>query len=373
MRIVLAPDSYKGCLPALQVARAMALGCADADPACQTRLAPMADGGEGTAEAIVAARQGVWVSVPVNDPIGRPIQARYGRCGETAVMEMAAASGLERMAGAPLDPLRASSFGAGQLLRHAVASGCSRVLMGIGGSATNDGGLGLLMALGARFLDAAGNALPPAASSLARVAAVDFSEMVDLGGANLQVACDVSNPLCGPEGATAVYGPQKGVLPEQVPALDAALARYADVLEAAWGGGFRDRPGAGAAGGLGFVLYGLGAQLGRGCELVARAVDLDGALRGADLVITGEGATDEQTAYGKVVQGVAQRARAQGVPVVCLSGALLPGCEALYAQGVNALFAIADRPLTLQQSLEEAPALIRRASANLVRLWLAGR
>ena len=373
MRIVLAPDSYKGCLPALQVARSMALGCADADPACQTRLAPMADGGEGTAEVIVAARRGTWISVPARDPIGRAVAARYGRCGDIAVMEMAAASGLERMAGAPLEPLRASSFGAGQLLRHAVAAGCTRVLMGIGGSATNDGGLGLLMALGARFLDAAGNPLPPAAASLAQVAAVDFSGMIDLSGVALQVACDVSNPLCGPEGATAVYGPQKGVTPEQIPMLDAALAHYASVLEAAWGDAFGDRPGAGAAGGLGFALYGLGARLERGSELVAQAVDLDGALRGADLVITGEGATDEQTAYGKAVQGVARRARAQGVPVVCLSGALLPGCEALYAEGVSALFAIADRPLSLEQSLQEAPALIRRASANLLRLFRAGR
>lgn len=383
MKILIAPDSFKGSLSAEEVAKAMARGIsrlvsgnpASAVETLEVDLVPVADGGEGTVDCLVTAMSGQYVKVPVHDPLGRPIEAAYGVLpGGTAVIEMAAASGLTLVDPLERDIRQANTYGVGQLILDALSHGYRTFIIGIGGSATNDAGVGMLSALGMRFYNAYGQELPPTPEALLELHRVDTTELTRvLQGATFRVASDVTNPLCGAQGASAVFGPQKGASQEDVGFLDAALTRFADVVEQHLGRSFRDVPGAGAAGGLGAALYGvMQAELVKGIDLVLNVVNFDERLKGADLVLTGEGQTDFQTVHGKVVAGIARRAVQVGVPVFCLSGAVAEEARELYQQGVNALFALPRGPLTLAQSMEHAADLLESGAESAVRAFLAG-
>lgn len=376
MRILVAPDSFKGSVSAPEAAEAIARGIRAVFPAAEVVKLPIADGGEGTVDALVTATGGRTEARTVSGPLGEPVRARWGVLGDgaTAVIEAAAASGLTLVPPARRDPRVTTTRGTGELVRAALDAGLRRIVLGIGGSATNDGGAGLARALGARLLDADGRDLPEGGAALARLARIDLSGLEPrLAGVELLVACDVDNPLTGPRGASAVFGPQKGATPEAVRALDAALARYAEVARAATGRDVADRPGAGAAGGLGAgLLLFTPARLVPGVELVLEATGFDRLLERAALVFTGEGRTDRQTAMGKAPAGVAAAARRRGVPVICLSGALGEGAEEVLALGVDALLAIAPGPLTLEESMARAPALLEAAAARACRLVCVG-
>lgn len=361
MRILIAPDSYKGTLTSVEVAQALADGWRRARPGDEIRLAPLADGGEGTLVAIEAA--GGWQrrEATVRDPLGRSIRAPslVRDDAAAAVVEMAAASGLSRVAAAERDATRASSAGTGDLLRAALDSGIREVVLGIGGSATTDGAAGLLSALGARV---SGD-----------IATVDLADLDPrLAELHLRVACDVTNPLLGERGAAAVYGPQKGASPEDVARLDERLARWADALEAATGRVERDTPGAGAAGGVGFGLLCIADRLASlalrpGIELVMEAAGFDDALSEADLVLTGEGRIDAQTAFGKTALGVARRAQAAGVPCIAVGGSVTPeGIEALAAAGARAV-AASDPAIPLAAAIAAGAAPLVACGERLAR------
>ena len=345
--IAIAPDSFKGALSAAEAAAAMAAGFRRGWPAARCRLIPMADGGEGTVDAWAAATGATRVTARVRDPLGRPIRATYARDARRrlAVIEMAAASGLPLLARHERDPRRTSTLGTGDLIRHALDGGARTLLLGIGGSATNDGGTGMATALGARFLDRRGRPLAPGGGALRQLHRVDLEGLDPrLATVRLQVACDVTNPLCGSTGAAAVYGPQKGATPAQVRQLDAGLERLARVMAAQRPetAGLDRQPGAGAAGGLGFGLLAFcGARLGRGVELVAEAVGLERRLKGCLLVVTGEGRLDAQTVNGKTPVGVAAVARRLGIPVIAICGCLGDGYAAVHAAGLAAVVPVA--------------------------------
>jgi glycerate kinase len=358
--VLIAPDSFKGSLTSVEVARALAAGWSRARPDDEILLAPLADGGEGTLVAIEAS--GGWASreAPAADPLGRPIDARWlqSEDGSAAFVELAAASGLSRLAPDELDPLGATTEGTGEVLRAALDAGVRRITLGIGGSATNDGGAGLLRALGA----------------VVREDAIDLACLDPrLADVDLRIACDVTNPLLGPAGAAATYGPQKGATPAEVAELDRRLARYADVLEAATGRRERDTPGAGAAGGTGFGLLCLrdrfrSLDLMPGVELVMDEIDLDGKLARADLVITGEGRIDAQTAFGKTALGVAGRAHARGLPTIAVGGGVTPdGIRALAPLGVVCV-PVVERPQSVEEAMAAGAAPVERAAERTARL-----
>lgn len=376
VRVVVAPDSFKESLTAARVCEALAAGVRRAVPDAEVVAVPMADGGEGTTDALVAATGGRLVTHRVVDALGRPVAGALGLLGDgrTAVVELAAAAGLEQVDPADRDPLRSTTEGVGALMVRALDAGVDRLLLGIGGSATNDGGAGLLAALGARLLDEAGTPLRPDVEGLERVAQVDLSGLDPrLGSVDLQVACDVDNPLLGDRGASAVFGPQKGLTPAQVRRCDAALAHWADVLEAACPVADRERPGAGAAGGAGFALQALGATLRPGIELVADAAGLAGLLEGADLVFTGEGRVDAQTLGGKTPAGVLALARDAGVPGVVIGGSVGPGSEQLLERGACAVLSLSPGPAELSELVEHAAEHLERTAQQAMGLWLAGR
>jgi glycerate kinase len=377
MKIVVAPDKFKGSLSAPEAARAMARGVCAACPDAVIDLVPMADGGEGTVEALVAATGGEFREATVSGPLGDPVAARFGLLGDgaTAVLEMASASGLVLLAPDRRDPLRASTRGTGELLRAALETGASTVIVGIGGSATNDGGAGLAQALGARLLDEEGKELPPGGAALADLARIDVSGMDPrLEGVSIRVACDVTNPLCGPSGASAVYGPQKGASPSMIDRLDAALAHYARIIARDLSLDVAGLPGAGAAGGLGAGLVAFaGGALTPGIELVIAAVGLRDRLRGADLCLTGEGGLDASSAFGKTAVGVARSARDAGVPCLALAGMIGPGAEAVLDQGIDAFASISPGPGEFERAIAEAGPRLERATEQFVRAFLAGR
>jgi len=368
MRVVVAPDKFKGSIDAAGAAAALAAGVRDviADAVCD--LVPMADGGDGTVAAFLATGAAPR-TVRVTGPLGAPADATYARDGDAAIVEMAAASGLVLVRG-HADARRATTRGTGELLRDALDRGATRIVLGIGGSATTDGGAGALAALGARFFDACGAELEPLPEALARVARVDLSALdARLRSVDLAVACDVDNPLLGASGAAAVYGPQKGASPEDVAYLDGMLARLADAMTAATGRDLRALAGAGAAGGLGWALASAcGARLERGVALVAEVRGLARALDGADWCFTGEGRIDEQTLHGKVVDGVAALARAANVPVIAFGGSVDPAVEpALRARGVRCV-PIVPGPASLEEALRDAEANLRSAAARVAGL-----
>jgi glycerate kinase len=377
VRIVIAPQAFKGSLSAIRVARAIEAGVRRAAPAAETVLVPVADGGDGTLEALVASGGGRIVESRVTGPLGEPVMAAWGSLadGRTAVLETARACGLTLIPPGQLDPLRATTYGVGELLRAALESGHDRFVLGIGGSATNDAGAGMAQALGARLLDAAGRDLEPGGAALSRL------ERIECGGldprvasSSVVVASDVTNPICGPDGASAVYAPQKGATPEQVEQLDASLARFAEVVRRDLDVEVRDRPGAGAAGGLGAGLVAfLDAELREGATLVLEEVGLEKELAGTDLVITGEGRIDRTTAFNKAPAGVASLARRHSIPVIAIAGALGDGYEATREVGIDAAFSLVDRPMSLAEAVEDSSELLERTAEEIVRAVLAGR
>ncbi len=376
MKILLAPDSFKECLSAAEVAAAMARGVRRVLPAAELVELPLGDGGEGTAAALCSATGGHWRTCRVRGPLGDPVEARLALLGDghTAVVEMAEAAGLHLLPPAARDPARASTYGVGELIRAALDAGATRLILALGGSATNDGGAGMAQALGARLLDASGAELPPGGAALQRLHRIDLSGLDPrLAMLRVDAACDVVNPLTGPTGASAVFGPQKGATPAQVTELDAALAHYATMIERDIGLALERTPGAGAAGGLGGgAMAFLGARLVRGVELVLEAVGFDRHLKGAALVLTGEGRIDGQTAYGKLPSGVAQAAGAQGVPVVALAGQVGEGSENLRDCGIAAVFALAPGPVALATAMTQAEVDLERVAAQVAAVFAAG-
>jgi glycerate kinase len=346
-------------------------------PHAEVITVPIADGGEGTVAALLDATHGQPRTTGVRGPLGEPVEAVWGVLGDgrSAVIEMAAASGLPLVPRERRDPALASTFGTGQLVRAALEEGLSPLVVGIGGSATNDGGAGFARALGVRFLDADGRELAEGGAALAALARIDLRGLDPrLASTEVLVACDVDNPLTGPRGASAVFGPQKGASPAMVAQLDAALGTYARVASAATGREVAQRPGAGAAGGLGAgLMYFTKARLMPGVELVLEATGFDALLAGVTLVLTGEGRTDGQTAMGKAPVGVAAAAKRHGIPVVCLSGGLGEGADAVLAQGIDALAAVVPGPMALEEAMANGEALIEAAAARVCRLLKLGR
>ena len=376
MKVVIAPQSFKGSISALDAARAMEEGVLRVVPDAGTVLVPVADGGDGTLETLVDATGGEIRSTTVTGPIGKPVTAGWGALGDgqTAVIEMARTSGLAMLSLAERDPLRATTYGLGEVLREALDAGFRSFIVGIGGSATNDGGAGMAQALGVRLLDETGNDLPPGGAALADLRRIDVSGLDDrVMEARFSVACDVSNPLTGPEGASAVYGPQKGATPELVEQLDAALKNFAKVVERDTGTSIDAVRGSGAAGGLGGGMMAfLGGSLRAGVDIVLDHVGLDGKLEGADLVITGEGRIDFQTVYNKAPVGVARRAKRRGIPVLAVCGSLGKGFEDVHAEGIDAAVSILTAPMTLDEASARAGELIADAVAEVMRSMKAG-
>jgi len=376
MKIIIAPDSFKGSVSAIMAAAAMTEGLQKVFPDAELIKIPLADGGEGTVAALVTATGGSVRRERVTGPLGEPVTAEWGILGDgcTAVIEMAAASGLTLVPPERRDPRITTTYGTGELIKAALDAGFRRLIIGLGGSATNDGGAGMARALGVKFFDALDREIPEGGAALANLARVDCSGLDPrLASVEIIVACDVVNPLCGPTGAAAVFGPQKGATPAMVAELDAALAKYAAIAGAATGKNVADCPGAGAAGGLGagLMLF-TEAKFQPGIAVVLAATDFANKVVTADLVITGEGRTDYQTAYGKAPVGVAQVAKQYGVPVVCLSGSLDSTAAAVYQQGIDALMSIVPEPLTLAECVEQGPDLIRAAAERLARLLKVG-
>ncbi|TWI53065.1 glycerate kinase [Pseudomonas duriflava] len=376
MKIIIAPDSFKESLSAPAVAEAIARGWQQIYPEARCVLKPMADGGEGTVDALLAAVGGERREQVVQGPMLEAVTAQWGWLGQrTAVIEMAAASGLHWVLREQRDALRACSYGTGELILAALDAGAKRIILGLGGSATNDGGSGLLRALGIRFLDEREQTLPPGGAALAQLARIDMAgldpRLVDV---RIDIAADVDNPLCGPKGASAVFGPQKGATPEQVQVLDAALAHFAQVTARAIGKDVSTVPGVGAAGGLGFAAKAfLNAEFHRGIELVADVSRLAEAMAGADLVITGEGRLDSQSLHGKTPVGVARIAQQASVPVVALVGSLGEGYQQVYDAGITAAFSLAPGPISLETACSTAAAELEARAADLARLWRLAR
>ena len=373
MRIIVAPDKFKGSLPAAQVASAVAAGLRDAlGPEAELITIPVADGGEGTVDAAVAAG---FARVPVTaaGPTGNQVRASYARRGEVAVIELACVCGLARLPGGRPAPLAASSFGAGEALLAALDAGAREVIVGVGGSASTDGGAGMLQALGARVLDARGEPVPPGGAALRDVAVLDLAGLhPGVRAAAITLAADVDNPLTGPDGAAEVYGPQKGASPAQVAQLDAGLRRWAQVVAAAVGTDWSQAPGSGAAGGVGFAaLAVLGARLRPGIGLVLELAGFDAALAGADLLITGEGSLDEQSLAGKAPVGVARAAARLGVPAVAVAGRSTLTAAGLAGAGIAAVYPLSDLEPDPERCHAEAATLLRRAGQMIAHDRLA--
>ena len=368
MKIVIAPDKFKGSLPAAEVAGAIAAGLRDEWPEAELVTVPVADGGDGTVDAAVAAGL-ERVPVTVDGPTGEPVHASYARRGEMAVIELADACGLMRLPGGRLAPLTASSFGCGQVLAAALAAGARQIILGVGGSASTDGGAGLLQALGAQVLDVRGEPLARGGAALCDVATLDLTGLHPaLRVSSVILATDVVNPLTGPDGAAEVYGPQKGASPEQVAELASGLRRWAAVVTAATGTDRSQAPGAGAAGGVGFAaLAVLGAQARPGIGLVLDLVDFDAALDGAALVIIGEGSLDTQTLAGKAPVGVARAAARRGIPVVAVAGRSTLTEDQLATTGISRVYTLTDLEPDLARSSAQASTLLRRVGRALAR------
>ncbi len=376
MKIVIAPDSFKESLSALQVADAIEAGMREIWPDATYVKVPVADGGEGTVQAMIDATGGRRVAVRVTGPLGQAVDAFYGVTGDLAVIEMAAASGLEGVPPDLRDPRTATSRGTGELILSALDAGARHFVLGVGGSATNDGGAGMLQALGVRLLDAGGKDIGPGGAALARLDRIDVSGLDPrVREAGFRIACDVDNPLVGPRGASAVFGPQKGATPAMVAQLDAALAHYAEVIRRDLGQDIAQCPGAGAGGGIAaaMVVF-LEGALRPGVEIVMEAVGLDAAVRDADLVVTGEGRIDGQTVHGKTPMGVAQVARRHGKPVVAIGGSLAADADAVHAHGIEVVAAAVARPCSVAEALAAGADNLRRAARNLAAaLALGGR
>lgn len=353
MKVVIAMDSFKGSISSLEAAEAVGEGIRRSHPNAEIVSLPLADGGEGTVDALIAGLGAERVCATVSGPLGEAVTAEYGLKDGLAVMEMAAAAGLPLVPVEKRDGISASTYGVGEMIAHALRKGCRRFVMGIGGSATTDGGMGMLQALGFSFLDAEGREVGRGAKALPFVASISSKNaMPELKDAEFSIACDVNNPLCGPRGSAAVYGPQKGL--KDVETTDAHMASYALICASFTGKDMREYPGAGAAGGLGFgFLTFLNATLHSGVDLVLDTVGIDDALDGADIAVTGEGRIDAQTAMGKAPGGVAKRAKARGCRVIAFSGCVTEDARAVNQHGIDAFFPIMRAPVTLEEALDK--------------------
>lgn len=366
MKIVIAPDSFKGSLTAMEVATAIERGISEVFPDAIIDRVPMADGGEGTVQSLVDATDGEILTEQVTGPLGEEIDAEYGILGDgnTAVIEMAAASGLPLVPEDKRNPMLTTTYGTGELVKAALEHGCRKLIIGIGGSATTDGGAGVAQALGAKLLDDNGGEIGLGGGELARLAKIDMSTIDPrVAETETEVACDVDNPLTGPRGAAYVYSPQKGATPEMVKKLDIALKQFAEIVKCDLGKEVNDAPGAGAAGGLGAGLMAfLNAELKSGIDIVIEAAKLDEHVKDADLVITGEGMIDSQTIYGKTPIGVAKVAKRYDIPVLGIAGTLSDDCDVVYEHGIDALNSIAPGPISLNDAMTNGDRLVEKAA-----------
>ncbi|CAI6080197.1 Glycerate 2-kinase [Paenibacillus sp. JJ-100] len=373
---VLAPDSFKESMTAKQVCEAMEKGLRKIYPTARYVHVPMADGGEGTVQSLVDASGGAIYQQEVQGPLGEKVLAQYGILGDgtTAAIEMASASGIHLVTQENRNPLRTSTYGTGELISACLNRGIRKIIIGIGGSATNDGGAGMAEALGVKFLDASGQPLARGGGALRQLARIDVSGLDErLQEVEFIVACDVTNPLCGEHGASQVFGPQKGASSEMVQQLDASLSHYADIVRDQLGKDIRHVPGAGAAGGLGAgLLIFTQAVLRKGIEIVIEYTALQEKLKHADVVFTGEGGIDFQTKFGKTPYGVAQAAKAAGKPVIAIAGYIGEGIDTLYAEGIDAVFGIVPGAAGLEQLLQEGPANVERTTENIARVLKLG-
>ncbi len=373
MKIVIAPDSYKESLTAMEVATAIEAGFKQVLPNAKYIKLPMADGGEGTVQSLIDATGGSIIECQVTAPLGNTVTGFYGLLGDgkTAIVEMAAASGLHLVAPEYRNPLHTTTYGTGELIKAALDKGVKHIIVGIGGSATNDGGIGMAQALGIKLLDQEGNDLTFGGGSLADLATIDISNRDPrLDNTLLEVACDVDNPLCGPKGASYVFGPQKGATLEIVKQLDSNLSHYADVIKKQLNKDIKEIAGAGAAGGLGAALLGLfDANLRPGIEIVMDAVNLSDVLSNADLVITGEGRIDSQTIHGKTPIGVARTAKKYNLPVIGIAGCLSDDCAVVHDYGIDAVFSVVPRSVSLDIALKEAAINVENTARNVAAIY----
>lgn len=371
MRVVVAPDSFKGSISARDLCAAARRGIHAVDPEIEVIELPLADGGEGTVENMVYSTKGQTRLVQVNDPLGRPIRAVYGILGDdaTVIIEMAQASGLPLLRPDERNPLITSSFGTGELIVHALNEGYRKFIIGLGGSATNDGGVGMLKALGASFYDQDGVLLPKGGASLEKLSYMDLSGLDKrLQESTFTIASDVNNPLCGANGASAVFGPQKGATPEMVQRLDMALSHFADVVEKQLGVDVRHLPGSGAAGGMGAGLLAfLHAEFKSGIELVMDAIQFEQNIQVADLIITGEGKLDEQTMAGKVIAGVCKKAKPYQIPTIAICGGMELTSEQMDEIGLLAGFSIVPKPCSLDEAMEQAEGWVQERVEQIIR------
>ena len=375
MKIVIAPDKFRGSLESDQVCEAMAAGILLAFPEADIVSIPLADGGEGTVKALTLHAGGEFITLPVNDPLGRPVEATYGLSPDhkTAFIEMAAASGLTLLTEEERDPGLTSSFGTGQLIADALERGVEHIVLGIGGSATTDAGVGLAAALGYRFLNKQGEEVPPTGGHLSQILTIDSEEVhPTLASTKITVACDVTNPLYGEQGAAYIYGPQKGASQQQVEVLDKGLQHLANVATQKFGYDISQTPGAGAAGGVGAgAMWFLNAELQPGAAIVLQQTQIEKHIRQADLVITGEGKMDQQTLQGKLVLGLADLCQRHKVPLAVVCGTLAVSPDDILGTGITYAVSAIDRPLSLQTAQNEAFSLVRQATFHLVRLFFS--
>ena len=368
-KIVIAPDSFKESLTALEVAEAIKNGFQAVFPDAEYCLVPMADGGEGTVEALVAVTDGKTVHTQVTGPAGNQVEAHYGLLGDgkTAVIEMASASGLHHVAQDDRDPSLATSRGTGELIRHALDAGVRHIIVGLGGSATNDAGMGMLASLGVKLTDAQGNAISDGGAALINLQNIDVTELHPaMAECTFEVACDVDNPLLGERGATAIFGPQKGADKQALTSLEKALTHLADVLVANGFSDQRNTSGAGAAGGMGFgMMTFMKASFRPGIEIVVEATNLKDIVKGADLVITGEGRLDSQTIFGKTPIGVAKTAKLYNIPVIGIAGSLSADVAVVCDHGIDAVFSIMPRVMTLKEAFADAEVNVTFTAKNI--------
>ncbi|MCD9522547.1 glycerate kinase [Photobacterium carnosum] len=377
MKIIIAPDSYKESLTAMEVATAIEAGFRQVMPDAEYIKLPMADGGEGTVQSLVDASNGTIIEHQVTGPLGEQVPAFFGLMGDgkTAVIEMAAASGLQLVSPDLRNPMLTTSYGTGELILAALDYGVKHIIIGIGGSATNDGGIGMAQALGVQLLDNKGQALGFGGQALAQLASIDITTVDPrLAHIKLEVACDVNNPLCGEKGASHIFGPQKGATPAMVAELDQHLAHYAAIIKRDLAIDVKDMAGAGAAGGMGAALLGLfNAQLRSGIEIVIDAVHLGDIIKDADLVITGEGRIDSQTIHGKTPIGVARTAKKYHKPVIGIAGCLSQDCGVVYDHGIDAVFSVVPTAMNLEHAFKNAAINVELTARNIAAIYCLGR
>ena len=358
MKIIIATDSFKGSLSSIEAGQCIKQAVKNVDASIDTIVYPLADGGEGTVETLVEGMNGTYQEIMVTGPLQKKVKARYGIVDQTAIIEMAQAAGITLITKEEQNPLITTTYGVGEIIKDAFMKGCRRFIIGIGGSVTNDGGVGMLQALGYEFLDDQGKPIPFGGQGLKKLTTINTTHVLkELQDCEFRIACDVQNPLCGPQGASAIYGPQKGATPDMVKELDHGLQHYANIVKSYDPSIDETKPGSGAAGGLGFAFYAfLKAKLISGIDLIIAETHLDEALKDADLVITGEGRLDHQTPLGKAPIGVAKWAKKYHVPVIAIGGSVSHEAKVCHEYGINALFPILREVVPLETAMEHSVA-----------------